>query len=147
MSEDNGSAEQQAERMRERTSQTSQTSLSRRQRERDGGGERDLESAVERLLQAGRRLLERPGGRVIASIALLAGSAALIGAREARERRGLRGLRRQARAAVEALRERRPEARPQGIAVLTGLAAMALAGAAWTRLDALERPRRRVDPA
>ncbi len=145
MSEDNGSAEQQAERMQERATQASQTSLSERQRERYGRGEKGQESAVERLVQAGRRLLERPGGRVIAGLALLAGSAALIGAREARERHGLRALRRYAHAGVEAFQERRPEARPRGIAVLTGLAAMALAGAAWTRIDAIERPQRRVD--
>jgi hypothetical protein len=145
MSEDNGSAEQQAERMRERSTEASQTSLSKRRRERYGGEERDPESAVERLLRAGRRLLERPGGRTIAGAALLLGSAALLGAREARERRGLRGLRRHARSAVDSFQEARGDARPQGLAVLTGLAALALAGVTWTRIDAIERPRRRVD--
>lgn len=147
MSEDNGSAEQQAERIRERATGTSGTSLSKRRRERYGG-EGAEESAAAWLRRAGQRLLERPGGPWIAGLALIAGSAAVVGARETRERRGWRALRRfvrSARESLEGFREERRDARPPGIAALTGLAALALAGVMWTRIDRIERPRRPAD--
>ncbi len=144
MNEDNGSAEQQAERMHERATQASRTSLSERRRERDGRGERDLESAAARLVQAGRRLLEGPGS----------GDRGHRAARRERGAdRGAGGARAACAARLAPVRARggggvaRASTRGEaaGIAVLTGLAAMALAGAAWTRIDAIERPQQRVD--
>ena len=109
--------------------------------ESDRGGERDQQDPVQRLLDSGRRLLAKPGSRMIAGLALVAGSIEVLVAREARAHRGLRSLGRRSRAAVAKLLEPRHVMGSRGIATLTGLAAIALAGATWKRIDAIERPR------
>ena len=138
MNEDYGSAEQQAERMLERTTQASSPMA---RSDRDRGGERDQEDPVQRLLHTGRQLLARPESRLFAGIALVAGSTALLVAREARAHRGLRSLGRRSRAAAMAFFEPRRVTGSLGLAAVTGLAAIALAGATWKRIDAIERPR------
>ena len=138
MNEDYGSAEEQAERVRERATQASAPMT---RSESDRGGERDQQDPVQRLLDSGRRLLAKPGSRMIAGLALVAGSTAVLVAREARAHRGLRSLGRRSRAAVAAFLEPRHVTGSRGIATLTGLAAIALAGATWKRIDAIERPR------
>jgi hypothetical protein len=138
MNEDHGSAEKQAERMRERATQASAPV---RRSERDFGGEMGQEDPVQRLLDTGRRLLAKPGSRMIAGLALVTGSTAVLVAREARAHRGARSLRRLARAAAAAFRDPKPATGSGGIAVFTGLAALALAGVTWKRIDAIERSR------
>jgi hypothetical protein len=138
MNEDYGSAEEQAERMLERTTQASSPMT---RSDRDRGGERDQEEPAQRLLHTGRQLLARPESKLIAGIALVAGSTAMLVARDARAYRGLRSLGRRSRAAVMTFFEPRRGTGSLGIAALTGLAALALAGATWKRIDAIERPR------
>lgn len=138
MNEEYGSAEEQAERMLERTTQASSPL---RRSEGDSGREMSRQDAAQRLLDGGRRLLAKPGGPVIAGVALVAASSAVFFAREARAQRGLRSLGRRSRAALTAFFEPRRVTGSRGFAALTGLAAMALAGAAWKRIDAIERSR------
>jgi hypothetical protein len=138
MNEDYGSAEEQAERMLERTTQASSPM---RRSEGDVGGEMIQQDPAQRLLDSGRRLLEKPGGPVIAALALVAASTAMLVTREARTHRGLRSLGRRSRAALVAFLEPGRVTGPRSIAVLKGLAALALAGVTWKRLDAMERSR------
>ena len=142
MNEDYGSAEQQAERMRERATQASAPMT---RSESNLGGGVGQEDPVQRLLESGRRLLAEPGSRMIAGLALVAGSTAVLVAREARAHRRSRSLRRLSRAAAAAFREpQRVDTGSRGIAVCTGLAAIALAGVTWKRIDAIERSRSQV---
>lgn len=138
MNEDYGSAEEQAERMLERTTQAS-APMGRS--ERGFGGEVGRRDPAQRLLEGGRRLLESPRGQVITGLALVAASAAMLAAREARVQRGVRSFGRRARAAGMAFLEPRRVSGSLGIAAVTGLAAIALAGATWKRIDAIERAR------
>lgn len=138
MNEDYGSAEEQAERMLERTTQASSPM---ERSERGLGGGRGQQDQLQRLVDGGRRLLARPGAQLIAGSALIAVSTAMLVAREARENRGLRPLGRRARAALMAFLEPRRVTGSLGLAAVTGLAAIALAGATWKRIDAIDRSR------
>jgi len=138
MNEDYGSAEEQAERMLARTTQASSP---RRRSEGDFGGETSRRDPAQRLLDSGRRLLAEPRGQVITGLALVAASTAMLVAREARAHRGLRSLGWRARAALVALLGPRRVTGSLGLAAVTGLSALALAGATWKRIDAMERSR------
>jgi hypothetical protein len=135
MSEENGSAEQQAERMHERATEASAPG---RQRDVEDYGRSPREGGTAALQRAGRRALANSAGPLILGLALIAGSAAVIAARNARTR-PLRVLKRRARELAEAVRERDIAVGPRVLGVLARLAALGLAGMTWGRMRAMSR--------
>ncbi len=138
MSEENGSAEQQAERMDERATEASAPG---RQRDVEDRGMSTREGGIATLQRAGRRALANPAGPLILGLALIAGSAAMIAVRNAQTRPVLRLLKRRARELGDAVRERDIAVGPRVLGVLARLAALGLAGMTWGRLRAMSRDR------
>jgi hypothetical protein len=138
MSEENGSAEQQASRIDERATGASAPG---RQFDVDDRGMSPREGSGARLRRAGRQALANPAGPLILGLALIAGSAALIAVRNAQTRPGLRLLKRRSRELGEAFRERDLAVGPRVLGVLAKLAALGLAGMTWGRMRAMSRDR------
>jgi hypothetical protein len=138
MSEENGSAEQQAARMDERAAEARATGEPYRG---EGYGMKGWEGEIGAVRRFARRVRSRPAGSVIAGLALIAASAAAIAIRSDAARPVRRSLRRRSRVLAEAFRERDAVVKPRAIAVLARLAAIGLAGLTWRRVRALGRDR------
>lgn len=138
MSEENGSAEEQAGRMDERAAE------GRARQERysgEGYGMTGWEAGSGAVRRFEQRVRSRPVGPLIAGLALIAASAAVLALRSDRGRPGLRSLRRRSRVLADAFRERDLAVKPRAFAVLTRLTVIGLAGLTWRRMRVLGRDR------
>ena len=138
MNEDNGSAEQQAERMEERTAGERARG---RTREREGSGMTGWKSqrgAMQRIRQG---VLASPVTPLIVGLALLGGIAAVLVMSDDRARPGRSLLGRRARVLADAFSGPDLAVQPRLLATLARVAALGLAGVTWRWVRAVVRDR------
>lgn len=137
MSEENGSAEEQAGRMNERATESKGQW---QPHEGEGYEMTGSEGSMGAIRRFGRRVAANPAGPLIVGLALIAGSAAAIVVQKQRSR-PLGLLRIRARAAAEALREGDFAVGPRVFGILARVAALGLAGVAWRKMRSLAHGR------